>query len=53
MTLGPLSVEILPVKKDNIFLSSHFPLSIFLALAPAGEEEGGTGSVEFGCVIYW
>jgi hypothetical protein len=39
MTLGPLTVEILPLKKGNIVLTSHFPLSFF-TLAGSGDEEG-------------
>jgi hypothetical protein len=36
MTLGPLAVELLPLKKGNIVRTSYF----YLALACAGEEEG-------------
>jgi hypothetical protein len=38
MTFGTLAVEILPLKKGNIVLTSHPPL--YLPLARAGEEEG-------------
>jgi hypothetical protein len=53
MTFGTLAVEILPLKKGNIVLTSHPPLS--LTLTRAGEEEGprGRGGVKFqNCVIY-
>ncbi len=51
MTLGPLAVEILPLKKCNIVLTSHYPLSIDLSLF--GRRGGGRGSVKFeNCVIY-
>ncbi len=51
ITLGPLAIEILPLKKCNIVLTSQGPLSIWPW--PVRAKRGGRGSVKFkNCVIY-
>jgi hypothetical protein len=52
MTLDPMAVEILSLKKGNIVLTSHCPLSIWPS--PKQVKSGGGGDIKYiNCVFFY